>query len=602
MSRLYIDLETRSGQDIRKVSPYRYVEDKDFRILIACWAWEDGPVQTALAASEIDELWWMVQAAGYVKVAHNVTFERCALGAHFGEYLPPEQWDDTMARAGEWGYPQSLEALARALGGEQKDTAGTRLINLFSKPQRDGKFTRPEDKPEQWQQFIDYCAQDVETLRDVDQRLPGWPGDEREVWLADQRINDHGFRIDLDLALKAIEAAEENRELQELEVRALTGIANPNSTQQLHPWLKAHCQALVPNLKAQTIEKALAQEPPGVPRRVLELRQELAMTAYKKYTAAVANVCQDGRVHGAFKFFGAHTGRWSGKGLQPQNLPREQLADEDATDLAILDLLLDNGADAITLKALVRSAMVGPFTICDYSAIEARVIAWLSGEQWTLDAFEDGRDIYVETAERMGGLTRSQGKVAVLALGYNGGINSLRVMGAQGSDEELQALVNAWRSTNRKIVGFWKELENAFKTGGKAGRLLVERDGKDRAIVLPSGRAITYHKCALKASVKNPDRRVLSFANPTGVGRTETYGGRLAENATQAVARDILAAALVRLQKHGYVPVAHVHDEAIIEGVYPVTEISNIMCERPDWAEDLPLAAEGFVARRYRKG
>jgi DNA polymerase len=621
MPTIYVDIETYSSVDLKKSNVYRYTEAPDFQILFAWWAIDNDPLQLALGAdavAAIPHLW----DDDVTKVAHNAAFERICFSEFIRRrecgpagYLRPDPWLDTMALASEAGYPKSLGQLAVALGAEPKDEAGTRLINLFCKPNRKGHRTLPEEKPVEWQAFLDYGKQDVATLRDVHSKLPGWPTEmERQVYLADQLINDTGIPVDTEMAALAVATAEDNRMVDELEIMALTGISNPGSNVQMLGWLRAQ-GVEVPNLQAATVE-ALLQDPealPGATQRVLELRQELALVAAKKYSAALDRVNHDGRLRGSFQFFGAHTGRWAGRGVQLQNLPSATLGDKDATEAevetaiaaGVLDLKLGAGATAHTLKALVRAMFTGPFTVVDYAAIEARVVAWLAGEEWALGAFADGRDIYVETAERMGGLTRKEGKVAVLALGYNGGINSLRVMGAQGDDRKLQYLVTQWRNANRAIVGLWADMNEAFLAGDMAvgDHMYVEKDGADRLVRLPSGRAVVYHD--LRARWKDTPfgrKRVVSFADPKGPGfRTDTYGGKLCENVTQAVARDILAEALVRLQQHGLEVVGHVHDEVLVHGG-SVDQVTRIMVEKPAWAHGLPIAAEGFSCARYRKG
>jgi DNA polymerase len=326
--------------------------------------------------------------------------------------------------------------------------------------------------------------------------------------------------------------------------------------------------------------------------------------AAKKFGTALDAMNEDSRLRGGFRFFGAHTGRWAGRGVQPHNLPREQLDTELDTEMAILDLLLTGETDARTLKALVRALFVGPFTVSDYSSIEARVISWLAGEQWALDAFYAGRDIYVETAKRMGGLTRSQGKVAVLALGFNGGIKSLQAMGAQGDDGQLQFLVDQWRAANPAICAFWKTMGEAFRLGGPVGpHITIEKDGSSRYMRLPSGRAIGYHDCRFEwTETRYGPKMQPSFRDSRRGWQQRTYGGRLSENATQAVARDILAEALVRVDAAGHAVVGHVHDEMIVEGEVPLEELTRLMTVPPDWADGLPIDAAGFSCRRYRKG
>ena len=601
---LWIDIETYSPTELRTAGVYRYAEDPGFEILMAAWSADGETVHVAIGEDEvfnIPGLW-----DPYVmKVAHNAGFERICFTElshrEFPElrgsgYLDPAYWRDTMAIGAALGYPRSLDKMAKALGAEQKDAAGTHLINWFCKPdRRTGKRRRPEDHPEKWAAFVEYCRQDVVTLIDVDRRLgSAWPYEsEHRVWLVDQHINDRGMAIDVEMASAAVDAAEDNRMVQEVEISALTGVLNPGSTAQLLAWLQKS-GLRIDNLQAATVEQVLEKRTLSTKqRRVLELRQDLALTASKKYVAALDTVSADGRVRGGFNFFGAHTGRWTGRGLQPHNLPRASLRDEAATDAAIMDLKMGLGGDAYTLKALVRALFTGPLTVVDYAAIEARVIAWLANERWALEAFYDGRDIYVETAERMGGLTRAQGKVAVLALGYNGSVGSLAAMGAKGTDDELMMLVNQWRRANPRIVGLWKSMERAFRNGGPVGpHITVERHGDDRHICLPSGRAIVYHECQFG---ERP-----TFAGNRGF-RQDTYGGRLIENVTQAVARDVLAEALVRLDAAGYPVVAHVHDEIIVESD-EVDKISDIMTEQPSWGEGLPIDGEGFVCKRYRKG
>lgn len=618
--KLYIDIETYSRVDLKKSNVYRYTEDDEFLILMAWYAIDNGPLQLALTAEEyyqIPGLW----DDSVEKIAHNAAFERICFSALLRkwfceleqfEYLDPEPWTDTMALAGEHGHPRKLEQLAVALGGEKKDGAGTALITFFCKPNRKGERNKPEDHPEKWQQFLDYGRQDVVVLREIEQALPGWPNEaERQAFLADQAINDVGIQVDRDLVVAAINVGAANYLQQAAEVTRLTGVDNPNSGPQMMAWLRSQ-NVSMPNMQAETVTKLLEGDLSPTVRRVLELRQELALVAGKKYQAALDRINPDGRLRGSFAFFGAHTGRWSGRGVQLQNLPSATIKPPEGEDVdvaiqaAALDVLMEEQVDAHTLKALVRAMFVGPFTVVDYASIEARVLAWLAGEEWALQAFRDGRDIYVETAERMGGMTRKEGKVAVLALGYNGGVNSLRAMGAEGEDAKLQKLVYQWRDANENIVGLWAQIEAAFKRGDTwAGeRLYVEKDGTDRRLVLPSGRAITYHNVGSRFETDQWGRRkqVITFTDPARFPfKGTTYGGRLAENVTQAVARDVLSEALVRLQRHGHKVVGHVHDEILVEGLTSVEDITKIMVQSPDWADGLPLNAEGFTCPRYRK-
>ena len=607
MTTLYIDIETYSTTDIKR-GVYRYSEDPEFLILMAAWATDDDPTQVAIGHEEIAAIPHLLDGSNVVvRVAHNAQFERVCLSRlaalPVGSYLPPEAWEDTMALMAEWGYPQSLEDGAKALGAEPKDGAGKDLIRWFCQPARNGKRRLPEDHPEKWAQFVEYCRQDVDTMRDMHKRLlakhGAWPtGHERRVWIADQKVNDLGVRVDLDLAASAVEAASENLAADKAEAKAITGVENPGSTAQLLGWFGG----LLPDLKAETVRQALTRDDlTADQRRVLELRQSMALTSHKKFQTAIDVANTDGRLRGSVRFFGAHTGRWAGRGLQLQNLPRAGFSSEAAQDAAILDLSLGLGADPQTLKALVRPLLQGPFTVCDYSAIEARVVAWLAGEEWALEAFAEGRDIYVETANRMGGgMGRKEGKVAVLALGYNGGVGSLQAMGgaALGDETVLQRIVDQWRAANRNIVRLWGRVERAFYYGGQAGEYIrVEARGSDRLVRLPSGRAVVYHQ--VRAS---RDGR-LSFQDPRQRWRTDTYGGRLVENITQAVARDVLGAALVRLDEEGHQVVGHVHDEVIVEAApgSTVQAVHDVMVRPLEWSAGLPLEAAGYVCNRYRK-
>jgi DNA polymerase len=613
---LWVDIETRCTLDLTKVGVYRYASDPSFKILMAAWATDtDRSVRVATKDEDI----WSIPGLfdpSVVKVAHNAAFERVCFSSRQDEYLPPEQWHDTMAVAAELGYPLGLTALADALGVTPKDRAGARLINTFCKLNRVGKWNTYLTHPKEWEEFIAYCWQDVVTLMEVDQALDeqgGWPTEmERQVFLTDQRINDRGIRIDTDLAREAARAGRENSAWQKDRVREIAGIENPGSVAQMMKWITSR-GVFIPDLRRPTVYHAMNQpDTPEDVREVLLLRQELALSAPAKFNTALDSHV-GGRLHGTLKFFGAHTGRWAGRGTQLQNLPRAQFETDLEVDLAILDLSLGLSISSEDLKKLVRPLFLGPFTVVDYAAIEARVIAWLAGEEWALEAFREGRDIYVETAQRMGGLTRSEGKVAVLALGYGGGPSSLRALGGSDgaiagcSDEELyERFVYPWRNANPAIVKMWKTIESRFRTGGPVGQHMnIEKanGNRDRLIRLPSGRPVAYRRCRIERAPSKwrPDAERLTFWSPIGY-RTDTYGGRLAENVTQAVARDILAEALVRLESAGHRVVAHVHDEILVEGEHDVAEIAAIMSHPPKWAAGMPIDGEGFNCHRYKKG
>lgn len=657
---LFIDLETRSRVDLKKFGVYAYVECPDFDILMAAWSSDGVNVQVAIGRDQILEIPGLTDPK-VLKIAHNAQFERVCFSRWFGlpsgSYLDPEDWFDTQALAGEEGRPQSLSDLARNIGAEDKDEAGTLLINKFCVPvssgRRKGEWNDATTHPAEWLDFVLYCIQDVYTLIDVYNRLGEWDDHEYRIFQSDQTINDNGIAIDVSLAEAARDAAEANQQRQKETITLLSGIENPNSQQQIMRWFQEE-GIKATNTRADTIEKLLEGDLTPVQTEVLQLKQELALVASKKYASALGMVCEDGRLRGTLKFFGAHTGRWAGRGTQLQNLPREAFTkritlengetekvwDEEAEQRAIWELRMGLGASALDLKKLVRPLFTGPFTVVDYASIEARVVAWIAGEQWALDAFEAGRDIYVETAKAMGGLTRAQGKIAVLALGYNGGVNSLKNMGGAKAyyrdgkmvtggtlgqawsedcilkdmeDEDLRELVYKWRRANPRIVKLWELVQNAVSDEGMAGSILrLERDLDTNLVKmwLPSGRAIWYHnmKWERYSFFDEEKGRIVHkegwrYDNPKkdGPPRIGTYGGRLVENATQAIARDILAAALVRLQERGYKVVAHVHDEILVEGEHDVDEIASIMCEKPDWAVGLPIDAEGFRCERYRK-
>lgn len=612
MSYLWLDIETFSEADLKKVGVYAYAADPSFEILFCWWTTDGVEYHLAVGVEEIDAIpgLWDDKVT---KVAHNAPFERVCFsefmhawaGANtewnypLGSYLDPdpETWLDTAGWAAALGLPRSLDKLAKALGVEEKDSAGTRLINTFCKLVR-GKRIRPEDKPLEWVEFLEYGRQDVVTLFEVHQALIAegeWTESEREIYYVDQIINDRGVAVDVETARAAVEAGSENQLAASEELCELLGIANANSVVQIGANLREVAGVDLPDLQAETIARALQREDlSDTGRRALELRQELALSAAKKF-AVMVDAQVDGRLRGSFRYHGAHTGRWAGALWQPHNLPRHMAENPEAV---IADLLLGLGASPLDLKGTIRSVILLNGVVVDYSAIEARIIGWYAGETWLLDAFRAGKDVYVEQAALMGPqYSRSHGKVATLALGFQGAVGALQVMGATGTEEELLAQVKAYRKTNPNIVQFWYDLDDAFKRGGEAGRIYVERFGdrrQHRKMYLPSGRALTYRSVAVNSEGE------ISFTDHRGV-RTYTYGGRLAENATQAGARDILAAALVRLHNAGYEIVGHVHDEAMVQNTTDVERISEIMCELPDWAEGLPLAAEGGFMRRYRK-
>jgi len=582
---ILLDTETRSRADLPKTGVYRYAEDPDFALLLLGWSVDGGPVQHAEGEAIRDVVPELLAAD--LLVAHNAGFDRVVLGALDPRLQDPERWYCTQVAAAEDGWPQKLEDLAKAVGAEEKDTAGTRLINLFAKPNRNGGWNDKTTHPEQWEEFVDYLRQDVSTLVDVCRRIPQPTSGELELWRADQRVNDRGVRVDVDLIPLAIEADARNKSNALEEMRRLTGVDNPNSVAQLGKWLG------VPSLAKDAVEKEL-ETAAGDRRRVLELRQTIAGSAVKKFQAAADQTCRDGRARGQFRFFGAHTGRWAGKGIQLQNLPREHFDAVEDRDAALLRLRAGQGASPEELKALIRPMLLGPLTVVDFAQVESRVLAWLAGEQWVLDAYVENRDLYTETAAAMGPeFTRQQGKTAVLACGFGGSVGALRRMGAQGSDSELMPVVERYRAANPKIVRLWRDLWNGFLSSGSVGRVEFHNFCGDRRMQLPSGRSIVY---------RNVHQHDGDWWFHGGRGRTKLWHGIIAENVTQAVARDLLGAAILRVEAElGPVVVGHVHDELILEGHHDVERVMKLMCDPPAWADGLPLGAEGQVVDRYQK-
>lgn len=631
---IYLDTETRSDIDIKKSNVYRYVESPSFSILMMAFAHNDEPVEVVTDPLDIRRLFLQWVDDGDTFVAHNAAFDRVALSKFCGlnGYHDPKYWIDPAVWAAEAGYPRKLELLAKALKTEMKDAAGTALINWFSKPQKDGTYRQPEDHPEKWADFVRYCGTDVEAMRDAMAHLPAPTATEHDLWVACERINDRGMEIDVELATAGVKALATNISQGKAQLTDLLGVENGNSLQQFTAAL-AETGLALPNMRAETIEKVLDEwDLTEDQRQALEIRQDIAGSAAKKYAAALYGVCADNRIRGAFKFYGASTGRWSGSGAQPQNLPRAAVK---ASIVDVADRMLETGesekaaqlecdiaeveariaslkrtdqTDPYTLKALVRPMFTGPKTVADFSSIEARVLAWLAGEEWALEAFALGRDIYTETARRMGPqFGRQQGKAATLGLGYNGGVNALRNVGMSGFDDELLPIVDSWRASNPKIVRFWWDLFDAWKDGGRVGPVRINASTGTREMVLPSGRSVWYRGVKYeKYWVEDPittekkSKEGWRYNRASG-GRVRLWSGLCTENLIQAVARDLLANALLELEAEGLPVIAHVHDEVWIDGIHDPQEIENIICRAPAWAKGLPLSAEGWCGVRYRK-
>ena len=648
-TKVNIDIETYSEADLPKVGVYRYADDPTFDVLLFSYSIDGGRV-TCLDLTKEDlpqEIADMLMDEKVIKQAFNAQFERVCLSYYLYNYnegftdrfqlLDPSQWRCSMVHAYSLGLPGSLAKCAEYLGvAEQKDQAGTQLINYFSKPAKptkaNGGRTRnlPKHDPEKWEAYISYNIQDVKTEMAIADRLDKVPMANKEwaMYSLDQTINDRGVEVDQDLAESAIRLMDKQSDRIQARLIELTGLDNPNSVAQLTEWLKDHGYPH-DNLRKKVVEESAKDEglSPEV-REVLKLRLAGSNASTKKYQVMDRAICRDGRIRGLLQFYGAsRTGRWAGRLLQVQNLPRNYLGGLDhardlvkAEDIEALELIYDEVPEV--LKQLIRTGIVAKegyhFLVSDYSAIEARVIAWLAGEEWSLQAFKDHGKIYEATANQMfnlGGVDkvtpayRQRGKVATLALGYQGGVGALKAMGALDMgipESDLQDLVNAWREANANIVNFWYETENkAIKTvkDGQprwtaGGRIVVKKDSGFLRFVLPSGRSLNYPRPRLVDGQFGP-----SLAYEDGKTLIETYGGKLVENLVQATARDILAEGLKQLEAKGYQIVFHVHDEVVIEAPKDlrVDRVNELLAIVPEWAEGLPLNAEGFETEFYMK-
>lgn len=641
--RLFIDIETFSSSDISKTGAFRYMEAPDFEILMVAYAWDDGPVQLIDMATGSDA-WASIAGAlidpGVVKIAHNSAFERAAFTRKLGVDMPPEQWEDTMILAAYNGLPMSLDAAGAALNlRDQKIKEGTALINYFCKPCKptisNGGRTRnlPGHAPDKWQRFCEYCKRDVEVAQAIYYRLSRYPVTyfERQVWALDARINGRGVMIDRGLVESAIAVDEAFRAEHMRELESLTGLENPNSVAQLKEWLEARgvtCESL----NKATVADLLKESKSPTVKRALELRQQLGKTSTKKYEAMVNAAGNDDRVRGMAQYYGAaRTGRWAGRLVQVQNLPQNHLDAIGevreivrARDLESLEMLYDSVPDV--LSQLIRTALIAKpghtFLVSDYAAIEARVTAYLAGERWRMDVFAQGGDIYCASASQMfkvpvvkhgiNGHLRQKGKIAELALGYGGGVAALKAFGADKmglTEEEMQDIVTQWRAASPTIPKLWRDTESAAKRAlqcpGKTFAIPCGvkycRDADALRCKLPSGRILSYWDARLD------DDGSICFMGQNQTTRkwekTETWGGKLTENIVQAVARDCLAVAMVRLAEAGYKIVFHVHDEVVIEAPEGSKwqDAAAIMGEPIDWAPGLLLRGDGYETKFYMK-
>ena len=647
--RLHLDFETRSTVDLRVTGAYRYAEDPETEVILACYAVDDGPVQTWFHTDAValpEDLRAALEDDDCIIVAHNAGFEkammRYIMGPRHGWPVPPpHRWDDTAARAARQALPRSLEGAAMTLGLEvQKDTEGRSLMLRMCRPRsvaEDGKITWWDDDA-RMKRLAQYCATDVEVERELDKILRQLTPEEREVWLLTEEMNDRGVAIDVDFATYAVQVASEaqealNKELNEITDGAVTAATNVGKLRQ---WLLSKGFGVLEgedeSLNKKAVENLLKSGAiPDDVRRVLEIRLLAGKSSVKKFQAMLDRVSKDGRVRGNLMYHGASTGRWSGAGVQLQNLPRDTVKDFDWSRkniTASMDKVLS------TLSRMVRgSIMAAPehrLMWADYAAVEARGVAWLAGQQDLIDLFAKGGKVYEEMAavifnvpaEEIGkdSLERFLGKTVILGCGYSMGAQKFRMscaaMGTEIDEELAYRAVNAYRSNYAKIPRLWKMLdEAAIAAIGQRGRETTYRsvsfyaDKNWLLIKLPSGRKLFYR-----------DPRLVTYAGPYGEkvsveysavnsmtkkwNRERTFGGKLTENIVQGLCRDLIADAMLRLETSGYPVIASVHDEVISEvpvGQGSVEEMVALMCQLPDWAKDFPLAAEGKEGVRYGK-
>lgn len=645
MQTLSIDLETYSDQPLAKTGVYRYVESPDFEILLFAYSVDGGPVQQIdLACGEKipSEVLSALEDETVTKWAFNANFERICLSRFLdyptGDYLEPDSWKCSMVWAAYMGLPLSLEGTGAVLGLEkQKLSEGKDLIKYFCQPcaptKSNGQRTRnlPKHSPDKWLAFKRYNIRDVETEMSIQARLSKYPVPNSvwEEYHLDQEINDRGVGLDMELVRQAIQMDGRSRSELTQAMKELTSLDNPNSVQQMKQWL-ADNGVETDTLGKKAVAELLKTAPPQL-QKVLTLRQQLAKSSVKKYQAMETAVCADGRARGMFQFYGANrTGRWAGRIIQMQNLPQNHLYDLSearslvrAGDFDALEMLYEDVPD--TLSQLIRTAFVPQenrkFIVADFSAIEARVIAWLAGEKWRQDVFAEGKDIYCASASQMFGVPvekhgvnghlRQKGKIAELALGYGGSVGALKAMGALEmglSEDELPPLVSAWRQTNPKIVQFWWAVDRAVmdavskKTTTKTHGIVFSARSGMLFITLPSGRQLAYVKPKI-----GENKFGGSCITYEGVGgtkkweRLESYGPKFVENIVQATSRDILCYAMQTLRCCSIV--MHIHDEVVIEADRRMSlqAVCDQMGRTPPWAKGLQLRADGYETDFYKK-
>lgn len=649
MKELGIDIETYSSRKLQDCGVYKYSEANDFAVLLFAYSVDNGPVVCVDIANgeELPEhILRALTDPNVVKTAWNASFERICLSRflRIEGYLDPSQWKCTMVRAARMGLPLSLGQCADVLRlSDGKMEEGKALIRFFSVPDRNGNRRPPSTAPDRWGVFKRYCIRDVEVEQALLARLRrlSAPDFDERLYVADQEINDRGVLIDRTLVANAARFDIEYKAELLKEAQQITGLDNPNSVAQIKDYIQETTGMRIESISKNNIsdlDKELTYWPKA--RRVMAIRREMAKTSNKKYDAMLSCVCDDGRIHGLLQFYGAaRTGRWAGRLVQVQNLPQNHLSDLDyarslvkAGDLEDFELNYANPTQV--LSELIRTSFIAApghiFHVCDFSAIEARVIAWLAGENWVLDVFREGGDIYCATASRMFGVLvqkhganshlRQKGKIAVLALGYGGGVSALEAMGGSRmglTEAEERQIVNQWRDANPHIVRLWSAAEKAAKKAIKTGigvtihrGIVVSYRWGMLLITLPSGRTICYPRARIGAEPGdrwNDDREAIEYegVNQTTKkwGAVRTYGGKLTENIVQAVARDILGAVMLQARNENLPIVFHVHDEIIVEAPAerPLSDVEALFSRSIEWCRDLPLKGAGYSTPYYLK-
>lgn len=656
MTTLAIDIETYSDVNLQECGVYKYVDSDEFRILLLAYAFDEEDIKIVdLASGEYipDKVRKALLDKNVVKTAFNAQFERVCINKYFN--IQTENWECTMVKALSLGFPGDLDSVGKVIGIEpdqQKLMTGKNLIRIFSIPRRVKKDNQlslfkdkvriiPEDRPEDWKKFKEYCIRDVETERAIRKKLSRFKQipEEYKLYQLDQKINDRGVMIDLKMAQKAIQIDTEQTNRLTKTFQEVTGLENPNSLVDIKKYIKSRTGKVVRSITKQNIadlqEKLKDYEDIVT---ALDIRQKLSKTSIAKYKKMLDITCKDNRARGLLQFYGAsRTGRWAGRLIQVQNLPQNHIKDLNTAreivksgDLDLLEMMYDNPSDVLSqcIRPTIIPAPGKKFIVSDFSAIEARVIAWLAGEQWRLDVFRSHGKIYEASASQMfnvpieqidkGSPLRQKGKIAELALGYQGAAGALKQMGALKmglTEDELQELVAQWRNANPKIVRFWYETEAAVMEA-IANRSTVKIKPNLKAIYqsgilfleLPSGRRLAYVKPKVVDHDKFPGKKKIVFQELNSTTyqweEVDTYGGKLVENIVQATARDCLAHSMLKLDKAGYEIVMHVHDEIVIEIDSLKNElksVTDIMGEEIPWARGLPLRADGYECSYYQK-